>query len=360
MEQLALAAALLLAFANGANDNAKGVATLYGSGALSYPRALGLATASTALGSLASLALAGALVKAFSAKGLVPDAALTPSFLAAVGLAACATVLSATRLGFPISTTHALVGALAGAGFVAAGDGLRLGALGVSFFLPLALGPLLALPLTWGFARAGAQQARALGIGVGDCVCVSREAAPVSLPVAGGVAAAPQLTLITGSRAECDRHGAFDLARALHAGHLLSASAVGFARGLNDTPKILGLVVGLGVMPPQLGALAIAGAMALGGALFARRVADTLAKRITPMTPAEGLAGNLATSLLVIGASRLGLPVSTTHVAAGGIFGIGAASGGLARATALQVALAWLVTLPAAALFGALAQLALH
>ena len=101
--------------------------------------------------------------------------------------------------------------------------------------------------------------------------------------------------------------------------------------------------------------------MALGGWLAARRVADTLARKITPMTPAEGLAGNLATSLLVVGASRLGLPVSTTHVSTGGIFGIGAASGRLRRRMASEVVMAWVVTLPvAAALAAGLMAIALH
>jgi PiT family inorganic phosphate transporter len=101
---LLLCATLLLAFVNGANDNFKGVATLYGSGALSYRAALALAAGSTAAGSIASVFLASGLAKAFSAKGLVPDALLTPSFLGAVGIAAASTVLAATRLGLPVST----------------------------------------------------------------------------------------------------------------------------------------------------------------------------------------------------------------------------------------------------------------
>ena len=87
MEWLVLAGTLLLAFVNGANDNLKGVATLYGAGTLSYRRALALATVSTGVGALASSALGAGLVRAFSAKGLVPDAALTPDGQAVVVLA---------------------------------------------------------------------------------------------------------------------------------------------------------------------------------------------------------------------------------------------------------------------------------
>jgi inorganic phosphate transporter, PiT family len=113
-----VAGALLLAFENGANDNMKGVATLYGSGALGYRAALRLATISTAFGALASTFLAGALVKAFSAKGLVPDAALTPEYLTAVALGASVTVLlattrSATAYYLSASQTGAIQGARA-------------------------------------------------------------------------------------------------------------------------------------------------------------------------------------------------------------------------------------------------------
>ena len=173
-------------------------------------------------------------------------------------------------------------------------------------------------------------------------------------------------SLRVGERQDCEEryHGqlvGIDAQQAIGGAHLLSASLVGFARGLNDTPKILGLMLGLGIASPKLGALAIAAATTLGGWLAALRVADTLAMKITPMTPAEGLAVNLAISLLVIGASRLGLPVSTTHVSTGGIFGIGAVSGGLHRRVASEVVMAWVVTLPVAAVLAAgLMAIALH
>jgi len=159
----------------------------------------------------------------------------------------------------------------------------------------------------------------------------------------------------------CDARGGarvlgLRLRPAIDAGHLLSGGLVGFARGVNDTPKIFGLVAGLGLVTPGTGALVLGAAMALGGALAARRVAETLARRLTPMTPGQGLAANAATSFLVVGASQLGLPVSTTHVSAGGIFGIGATSGALHWTLAGEVALAWVATLPLAAALGAIAM----
>src|SRR3954452_13711534 len=87
-----------LAYANGANDNFKGVATLLGSGTTGYRRALAWATLTTLLGSLAAVLLAGELLTSFSGRGLVADAlAADPRYVAAVALGAALTVLLATR-----------------------------------------------------------------------------------------------------------------------------------------------------------------------------------------------------------------------------------------------------------------------
>ena len=132
------AAVLLLAYANGANDNFKAVATIYGSRTLGYRGSLIWGTTSQMLGSLAAIYLAAHLVKVFSGKGLVPMEVLhDENFLLAVGLGAATAVLIATRVGLPISTTHALVGSLVGGGYVLSGDALNLGVLGGVFFLPL-------------------------------------------------------------------------------------------------------------------------------------------------------------------------------------------------------------------------------
>jgi PiT family inorganic phosphate transporter len=86
---------LFVAYANGANDNFKGVATLYGANVADYRTAITLATIATFLGCVASVFFAEALIKAFSGKGLVPDAlAASPIFLLAVGTGAGATLQS--------------------------------------------------------------------------------------------------------------------------------------------------------------------------------------------------------------------------------------------------------------------------
>src|SRR5258708_17517330 len=108
---IVLLAVFCVAYANGANDNFKGVATLFGSGTTDYRKALLWATLTTFLGSLMAVWLAVKLLTSFSGRGLV-DAGLTidPQYIAAVGLGAGCTVLLATCVGMPVSTTHGLVG----------------------------------------------------------------------------------------------------------------------------------------------------------------------------------------------------------------------------------------------------------
>jgi PiT family inorganic phosphate transporter len=368
MEWLVLIAALLLAFVNGANDNFKGVATLYGSGALSYRQALALASVSTLLGSLLSLALASGLIHAFSGKGIIPAELLEAPLLASVALAATITVLLATRLGFPISTTHALVGGIAGGGIVAAGGALEFFVLARAFALPLLVGPLLAVALAYLGLRLARRSSGALSLEAASCVCLAQTQVASACPVHPLVAAAfagpsaldhqyrtgSRFHVSTGTEPAChdesaDRVVALSVYGALTLGHLLSAGLVGFARGLNDTPKIVGLVVGVGIVSMQQGTAAVALMMTVGGLISARRVAEKLSHEITPMTPSQGLVGNFVTSGLVIAASRYSLPVSTTHVSTGAIFGIGGEEGSLNRRTFGQILAAWVVTLPMAA-----------
>ncbi len=314
---LLLGGALLVALVNGANDNFKGVATLYGSGELSYRKALLFGTIATAFGGIASLFLGTALVQAFSAKGLIPEALLSEPFLASVAGGAALTVLLATRLGFPVSTTHALVGGLTGAGWVGAGSSLNLEALGRAFALPLVAGPILATALALialRFIRFRGTESKS-------------------------AASSPGRSQKLAARSTSVRWG-----------HLISSGLVSFARGLNDTPKILGLIVGTSLLSPAVGALLITGVMAFGGLLFARRVGETLGRKITPMLPQQGVLANCSTALLVLGATRLGVPVSTTHVSTGGIFGIGIHSGSLRARPVWEILGAWLTTVPLAAL----------
>jgi PiT family inorganic phosphate transporter len=300
---------LFLGFTNGANDNFKGVATLVGSGTTSHRRALVWATVTTFAGSIGAVWIRAELVENFSGKGLVPDAiAADSNFLAAVGFGGAVTVALATRFGFPISTTHAMTGGLIGAGLVATRGGVVWSKLGSAFFLPLLVSPVLA------FAFAA-----------------------IVYLLFRTVRHVLRLNPEDGKSR-----------RILAAAHFLSAGSVGVARGLNDAPKIVALSIAAKAFDIEIGLGLVALSMAIGGVAAARRVADTMSHRITAMNEGQGFTANLITSLLVIGASNLGVPVSTTHVSCGALFGIGAVNRKAHWNVIGQILLAWITTLPVA------------
>jgi len=358
---LLVAGALLLAYANGANDNFKGVATLFGSATCDYRRALAVATVATLLGSLTALVAAKGLLAAFSGKGLVSTAALAdPAFLPAVAVGAAATILLATRLGMPVSTTHALVGALIGGGVAAVGS-VHLAPLAHTFLVPLLASPVIAVgaaALLYPLLRGGR---RLLGVGKESCLCVGETGEPALAP-AGGACATPldaaQIRLTAATVDECasrytGRVVGVEAQSLLDGFHYASAAAVSFARGLNDTPKIAALLLGVGALGSDHAIIAVAVAIAAGGLIAARRVAETLGHGVTTMNDGQGFTANAVTAFLVIVASRWGVPVSTTHVSTGALIGIGAATGGAKWRMITTIGLAWVATLPVAAVLAA-------
>ncbi len=357
-------AALCVAFANGANDNFKGVATLFGSGTTDYRRALAWATATTMLGSVTALLLAGNLIKSFGGKGLIEDTiASQPAFAAAVALGAGLTVLIATRIGMPVSTTHGLIGALMGTG-LAAGSALNLGNLSSNFLIPLLISPMIAVVITllaYPVLRFCRQR---MGITRDICLCAGKEMLETVPTNCHAIALerAEHLTATMGTIVTCESRYQGDVlgvsaGETLDKLHFLSSGIVSFARGLNDTPKIAALLL-LAPAFGTSGSLVLVGiVIAIGGIVCARRVAETMSKKITTMNHGQGFTANVITGLIVIGASRLGLPVSTTHVSCGSLFGIGAVSGGAKVKTIGTILLAWITTLPLAAGIAAMAYL---
>ncbi|MEH2391944.1 MAG: inorganic phosphate transporter [Nostoc sp.] len=304
-------ATLFLAYSNGANDNFKGVATLFGSRTSSYQTAILWATFTTLAGAGTATLLASKLIKNFSGKGLVPDAiANAPEFHIAVAIAAGLTVLIATLMGFPISTTHSLTGALVGAGLVAIGLKVNFAALGTSFILPLLLSPIIAIPLGAGiYSLSG--------------YINSKWNLPVSQKMIDNC-------------------------------HFISAGIVSFTRGLNDTPNIFSLILIIEYFSIQGGMITIAIAMALGGLLNSQKVAVTMSEKITSLNHTQGLSANIVTGVLVIAANRFGLPVSTTYVSVASIFGVGLIGKKTNMRVFYQILLSWIITLPTAAIISAI------
>lgn len=350
---------LWLAYGNGANDNFKGVATLYGSGAATYRKALGWATLSTFAGSLLSIVLAKGLVAVFSGKGLLPDTLLgDPLTLTAISAAAAITIMLATLLGMPTSTTHALAGALLGIAWATSPLEVPWGGFLTLFAVPLLLSPFLAIAITV-LAYPLLRRVRIWsGVTRASCVCV--EETPLQQESTRGgemvsSAAIPQLRI--GEHSTCANYAGsiagVDAQSAVDWLHYVSAGAVCFSRAVNDTPKIAALLLALNGLGSYTALALVAIAMALGGLIQSRRVAETMSHRITALNPGQGLCANLVTAGLVLAASRIGVPVSTTHVSCGTILGIGMVERNARWKTVAAIVLAWVTTLPLAAVLGA-------
>jgi inorganic phosphate transporter, PiT family len=302
-------AVCFVAFTNGANANFKGVASLYGSGTATLRTAALWGTATTFAGSVTALFLSRGLLDSFSGRGLVPDSLVTSQhFVCAVAMGGALTSFLATRFGFPVSTTHALVGALLGAGLAGSGE-VRLEALVKLFVYPLFFSPFVA-----------------------------------------AVAGAVVYLLLRLVKLAPDHRTPF-----LDGAHFFSTGAASFARGLNDTPKMVALMLAVPGVGVHGAFLLIALTIALGGLLDIRRVAETLGKKITGMSPGEGFAASLVTAGLVTTASLHSLPVSTTHVSVGSLFGMGVASRKVHWRKVGEILLAWVSTVPCGAVLAALA-----
>ncbi len=353
MEFALIAIALFLAFNNGANDNFKGFATVWGSDTLNYRQALILATIATLAGSMASWLLANTLLQQFSGKGLVPDAiASTQVFIFSVACAAALTVFLATKLGLPISTTHALIGGLVGAGLGQAGGSVDTTKLAQTFFVPLLLSPLLAATL--GLVLYKLVSLRKVK---NDCLCVVDGAPALALsPTAASAATAfaPNMGMprvVLSDSASCDTiatQARFSITGWMKHVHIASAATICFARALNDTPKLAALLVAAQFTHQKLPIALVGLFMAIGGLIFAKKVAHTMSQKVTRLDDAQGLTANLITTTLVILASKFGLPVSTTHVSVGAIAGVGASAGTLNWSALRSILLSWVATLPLA------------
>lgn len=307
-------AVCFVAFTNGANANFKGVASLYGSGTTSLRGALWWGTATTFAGSLAAYLLLvyfenDGLLKKFSGRGIVPDSLVqSPEFLSAVAIGAALTSFLATRLGFPVSTTHALVGALAGAGLAGSGTQVQFAGLLTSFVYPLVFSPVIAMLL-----------------------------GSVTYLVLKALRLAPDHRTPT-----------------LDVLHYLSAGAASFARGLNDTPKMVALLLVISGLDIGWGFLAVAIMIAVGALVDARNVAETLGKKVTDMNPGQGFAASLVTAVLVTTASLHKAPVSTTHVSVGSLLGMGATTHQAKWRKVAEIMFAWISTVPCGALLAAI------
>ncbi|MEA5582164.1 inorganic phosphate transporter [Nodularia harveyana UHCC-0300] len=296
-------ATLFLAYSNGANDNFKGVATLFGSRTISYQTAILWGSFTTFAGALAAVFGASTLIEKFTAQGIFPDAiANAPEIHLAVAITTGLTVLVAALTGFPISTTHSIIGALLGAGLVAIGLKVNFAALERLFILPLFFNPIIA-------------------------ICLSAGTHKLLHYINSQLHWQPNQKIIN----TC---------------HLISAGIISFIRGFNDTPKIMSLIIIIDYFSVQGGMLTIAMAMGLGGLLNSQKIAQTMGEKITIMNHTQGLSANMVTGVLVITSNYFGVPVSLTQVSVSSIFGVGLLHNQAKARVFYQILLAWILTLP--------------
>ena len=350
---LTVAGAAFLAFANGANDVSKGVATLAGSRRASYRTAIAWGTLWTCAGGAASVVISVGLVTAFTSAIVGPDVLSMSSFPIAVALGAAAWVIFASVTGLPVSTTHALAGAIVGVALTVGGTGaVRWWVLLSGMAAPLALSPLVSALMGYGMHAVAERFSPA-------CVCIDDDIHTYAANADGTIAGVllPEIvTSSTGCSTDATGRG-FMPAGALHWG---SAAALSFARGVNDNAK-LAAIAALGLSasgaPLWMAFAVTAAAMAVGSYAAGLRVTRTLGERVVHMDQDTGLAASLVAAAVVMTASFYTLPVSTTHVSTGAIVGAGVRQGNCAvewRHVGSLV-IAWVATVPIAAALAATA-----
>jgi len=343
----------LVAAVNGGNDVSKGVATLAGAGVTRYRTAIAWGTVTTLAGCLFSLTVAAKLTALFS-KGIVAHPP-NNQFTLAVLVGAGAWVGVATLVRLPVSTTQAIIGALVGAGLVVSAGAVHWGALPEKIVLPTVLAVVLAYGISFILSLIPER--------IPQCICIGAAASGVDVTADGALAfrGPPDTALVveTGTVEECRLHGSAGrrVRVTVNGLHWLSSGATGFARGLNDAPKIVAVgaftLIPAGMTAYQVLYL-VAGAMALGSLVAGQRVAHRLGDDVVKMSHVEGAKANLTTAALVGLAAGKGFPLSTTQVSASAIAGAaGTHPSRVNPRTVRDFALAWTVTPIVAALVAA-------
>ena len=355
-----------VSFANGANDVSKSIATLVGSGIANYGRAIAWGTLWTASGAVVAALVTRAMLQTF---GSISRSSTIHPFSTAIA-AIVGTVLwiaIATYASLPVSTTHAIVGSLIGVAIFNGGLAqVNWSVLTGKIAIPMLLSPILAFGLTIGLLKIWRDFAPDVAE---DCICIEVQDdfdAPRSeAAIAQSIAAQPLAASLR--LASCDAANRFSAGVTIRHLHWISSGFASFSRALNDTPKMVALLVGAalvsgGTRPLSGSYYGVAAlGMTAGSWIAGRRVTNLLARKVTPMDHREGFAANLVTAALVGIGAPLGLPMSTTHVASGAILGIAAEQRTPAnRKVIVEMMIAWVVTLPASGLLSVVVLMMLN
>ena len=398
---LAVLFGLYMTWGIGANDVANAMGTSVGSGAITVKQAIIIA----AVFEFAGAFLAGGTVTSTIRKGIIDPTPIVGSpeilvygMLAAL-LAAAIWLMIATTRGWPVSTTHSIVGAIVG--FAVAGIGMdavkwdKIGQIAASWVVSPVIGGVIALLLMLSIrklilnADQPFQSAKRWGpmyvFLVGWIVSLvtlfkglkhldlhlTTPQSFMAATVIGVLVALIGKWMISRVKVDTAADKNFHFAsveRVFTPMMIFTACAMAFAHGSNDVAN------GIGPMAAVISIIQSGGEVAqkavtplwillLGGlgivvglATLGYRVMQTIGTRITELTPTRGFCATLAAASTVVLASKTGLPVSTTHIAVGAVMGVGLARGigALDLRVIGNIVISWIVTLPAGAILAAL------
>ncbi|MFR9795008.1 inorganic phosphate transporter [Streptomyces sp. MS06] len=312
--------ALAFDFTNGFHDTANAMATTISTGAMRPKVAVAMSATLNLVGAFLSVEVANTI-----SKGLVDESGIRPEVIFAALVGAILWNLLTWLVGLPSSSSHALMGGLIGATIATAGTGaVHTGVLVTKVVIPAVAAPLVA-----------------------------------------GVAAliAARFTYVAG-RSGADTRAA---RKGYRTGQIASAGLVSLAHGTGDAQKTMGIVtlalvtggvLAPGSNPPTWVILSAGLAMALGTYIGGWRIIRTMGKGLTELQPQQGFVAQTSAATVLLASSHLGFSLSTTHAVTGSVMGAGLGrKGGVVRwSTATRMLVAWVLTLPAAALVGAGAE----
>lgn len=394
---LAAVFGLLMAFGIGANDVANAMGTSVGAKALTVKQAIIIAM----IFEFAGAFLAGGEVTSTIRKGIIDASSMvdTPELLVfgmmASLLAAGIWLIIASYFGWPVSTTHSIVGAIVG--FAAVGIGMevvqwaKVGSIVASWVVSPVLSGTLAFVLFTSVQK--------LILNTKDPLANAKKYVPYYMFLAGFMISL--VTLLKGLKhvginlsfghsllvavgfgilifiigkifisrmsieKEADKNFHYaSVEKVFGLLMIVTACGMAFAHGSNDVANAIGPlaavvsvvenegVIGAKSALPIWVLLLGGGGIVLGLALFGAPVMRTIGKKITELTPSRGFAAELAAATTVVIASGTGIPVSTTHTLVGAVLGVGMARGiaALNLGVLKNIAVSWVVTLPAGAI----------
>ncbi|MDH3491198.1 MAG: inorganic phosphate transporter [Gammaproteobacteria bacterium] len=397
---LAAAFGLFMAWGIGANDVANAMATSVGSKALTIKQAILVA----AIFEFTGAVLAGGEVTSTIRKGIV-DADLltaTPELLVygmlAALLAAGTWLLIASRNGWPVSTTHSIVGAIVGFAAVGIGvDAVQWAQVG-TIVMSWVVSPLMAGCIAYLIYRS----VQKLILSQQDPLAKAKRYVPVYIffaaftitlvtilkglkhvgleialvdsyllatAVAVGIAliGAYFIRKIEPDRKVDKKEHFYTVERVFGVLMIVTACSMAFAHGSNDVANAIGplaAVIGIATTGAIAAKSALpiwvlmlgGGGIVIGLATFGRHVIATVGERITQLTPSRGFAAELAAATTIVIASGTGIPISTTHTLVGAVLGVGMARGieAIDLRVVARIFVSWVVTIPAGALLAIL------